>query len=105
MAISRETINDRAMKEEQIWGDPQRSHSSQLLPEEIRSPFDVLHAVLDSYSVRQLHDGLWELLYYAMASSAADGLPSQRRTKFLDLYKTLLRLTEAGALIDQYKLH
>lgn len=93
------------MKEEKVLGEPQRFKSSKLLPEEIRNPFDVIHAIMDSYSVRQLHDGLWELLYYAIASPETDGLPSHRRTRFLDLYKTLLRLTEAGALIDQYKFH
>jgi len=93
------------MKEDKILGDPQCSRLSQMVPEDIRKPFDVLHEIMDSYSVTQLHEGLWELLYYAMASSAADGLRSHARAKYLELYKTLLRLTEASALIDQYKLY
>lgn len=90
------------MKQEQASVDPTRTRLSQLLPEEAGKPFDILHGILDSYSASDLQDGLWELLYYAMASSSMDGLPSHARARYLDLYRALLRLTEAAALIDQY---
>ena len=93
------------MKKEQESVDAIHSHLSQLLPEEAREPFDVLHAIMDAYSIKELQDGLWELLYCAMASSGMDGVKSHTRAKYLDLYRVLLRLTEIGALIHQYKLY
>jgi hypothetical protein len=93
------------MKEDQTFGDRQRFQPSVLLPEEVLKPFDVLHTIMDSFSVRELHDGLWDLLYYTTASSEADGLPAPVRARYLNLYKDMLRLTEAASLIDQYRLY
>jgi len=93
------------MKEDQTYGDRQRFQSSVLLPEEVLKPFDVIHAIMDSFSIRELHCGLWDLLYYSTASSESDGLPAPVRAGYLNLYKAMLRLTEAASLIDQYRLY
>jgi len=92
------------MKEDRNSGSYQCFPTSPPSLEQARQPLEVIHSILDSYSAKDLQAGLWDLLYYATTSPAADGLPAHIRARYLEIYKMLIRMTDACALIDQCQI-
>lgn len=92
------------MKEDRNSGSHQCFPTSSPSLEQARQPLEVIHGILDSYSANDLQAGLWDLLYYATASPAADGLPANIRARYLEIYKMLILMTDACAVIDQCKI-